>query len=138
MEDGSPTLISIYFESLRLGYTIKTNKPPAIGVLAKRFSENIYQIYSRTAICQSAISCNFIKIALRHGCSPVNLLHIFRVPFPKKTYARLLRKLYKTLRYLSWDMLNFDFLGKGLALVYPRHFVYDFSGNMFLMLYFIK
>ena len=32
--------------------------------------------------CQSAISikllCNFIEIALRHGCSPVNLLHIFR------------------------------------------------------------
>ena len=32
--------------------------------------------------CQSAISvkllCNFIEIALWHGCSPVNLLHIFR------------------------------------------------------------
>ena len=25
--------------------------------------------------------CNFIEIALRHGCSPVNLLHIFRTPF---------------------------------------------------------
>ena len=33
--------------------------------------------------CRSAISikllCNFIEIALRHGCSPVNLLHIFRI-----------------------------------------------------------
>ena len=27
--------------------------------------------------------CNFIKITLRHGCSPVNLLHIFRTPFTK-------------------------------------------------------
>ena len=27
--------------------------------------------------------CNFIEIALRHGCSPVNLLHIFRTPFSK-------------------------------------------------------
>ena len=26
---------------------------------------------------------NFIKIALPHGCFPVNLLHIFRTPFPK-------------------------------------------------------
>ena len=26
---------------------------------------------------------NFIKIALRHGCSPVNLLHIFKTIFPK-------------------------------------------------------
>ena len=44
--------------------------------------------------CQSAISiklpCNFIEVALRHGCSPVNLLHIFRSPFPKNTSGRLL------------------------------------------------
>ena len=30
---------------------------------------------------------NFIEITLRHGCSPVNLLHIFRTPFAKKTSA---------------------------------------------------
>ena len=28
---------------------------------------------------------NFIEIALRHGCSPVNLLHIFRTPFLRNT-----------------------------------------------------
>ena len=37
----------------------------------------------------SAISlkllCNFIEITLRHGYSPVNLLHIFRTLFPKNT-----------------------------------------------------
>ena len=47
--------------------------------------------------CQSAISIklqsNFIEIALWHGCSPVNLLHIFRVPFPKNTSGRLLLKI---------------------------------------------
>ena len=31
-----------------------------------------------------------IEIALRHGCSPVNLLHIFRASFPKNIYKRLL------------------------------------------------
>ena len=35
--------------------------------------------------CQSVISIklqrNFIEITLRHGCSPVNLLHTFRTPF---------------------------------------------------------
>ena len=30
----------------------------------------------------------FIEIALRHGFSPVNLLHIFRIPFPKNTPGR--------------------------------------------------
>ena len=28
---------------------------------------------------------NFIEIALRHGCFPVNLLHIFRTPFLKNS-----------------------------------------------------
>ena len=32
----------------------------------------------------------FIEITLGHGCSPVNLLHIFRIPFPKNTSGRLL------------------------------------------------
>ena len=44
--------------------------------------------------CRSAISitllCNFIEIAFRHGCSLVNLLHIFRTPFLKNSSGRLL------------------------------------------------
>ena len=35
-------------------------------------------------------------------------------------------------------MLNFDFLEKGLGIVSPSHFVYDFSRIMFLMLYSIN
>ena len=46
--------------------------------------------------CRSLISiklfCNFIKITLRHGCFPVNLLHIFRTPFHKNTFGWLLLK----------------------------------------------
>ena len=33
---------------------------------------------------------NFIEITIGHGCSPVNLLHIFRTPFPKNPPERLL------------------------------------------------
>ena len=33
---------------------------------------------------------NFIEITFRHGCFPVNLLHISRTPFTKKTSKRLL------------------------------------------------
>ena len=35
---------------------------------------------------------DFIEIVLRHGCSPVNSLHIFRTPFPKDISGRLLLK----------------------------------------------
>ena len=38
------------------------------------------------------IALNFIEIALRHGYSPVNLLYIFRISFPKNTPGRLLLK----------------------------------------------
>ena len=31
------------------------------------------------------LQSNFIEITLWHGCSPVNLLHIFRAYFPKTT-----------------------------------------------------
>ena len=34
--------------------------------------------------CQTEMLCNFIEITLRHGCSPVNLLHIFKTPVPRK------------------------------------------------------
>ena len=44
--------------------------------------------------CQSLISIklqsNFSEVTLRHGCTPVNLLHIFRKPFLKNTSGRLL------------------------------------------------
>ena len=38
----------------------------------------------------SELICNFFKITLRHGCSPVNLLSIFRIPIRKSTYEGLL------------------------------------------------
>ena len=60
------------------------------AVLKKKCSENIQQIYSRHP-CRRAISikelCNFIEIAVWHRCSPVNLLHNFRIHFPKNRSA---------------------------------------------------
>ena len=35
-------------------------------------------------------------------------------------------------------MLKFVFLGKGLGIISPAHFVYDFSTKMLLMLYAIN
>ena len=51
------------------------------------------QIYKRAPMpkCDfNKVLCNFFKITLRHGCSPVNLLHIFRTSFSKNTSGRLL------------------------------------------------
>ena len=37
---------------------------------------------------------NFIEITLRHGCSPVNLLHIFRTLFSKNTSGWLFLNMH--------------------------------------------
>ena len=42
------------------------------------------------------LQSNFIEITLRHGCSPVNLLHIFRTPFPRDTSGWLLLNLVES------------------------------------------
>ena len=52
-------------------------------------------------------------------------------------WINLKNKLYKTLD-CSRDILNFDFLKKGLGIVSPQHFVYDFSTKVFPMLYSIN
>ena len=67
-------------------------KQSSIGVLIKRCSENMQQIQRKTNVrnCDFNKNCNFIEITLPHGCSPVNLLHLFRAAFRKNTYGGLL------------------------------------------------
>ena len=60
------------------------------GVPRKRCPENMQQIYRRTPMPKCDFNCNFIEIALRCGCSPVNLLCIFRTHFLKNSSRRLL------------------------------------------------
>ena len=69
------------------GISKKIHKQRSRGVFRKRCSENMQQIYRRTPMPK----CDFNKVA-KHGCSPVNLLHIFRAPFAKSTSGRLLLK----------------------------------------------
>ena len=40
-------------------------------------------------LVQKHLLCNFIEITLWHGCSTVNLLHIFRTPVDNNTYGGL-------------------------------------------------
>ena len=57
---------------------------PSRCVLRKTWSENMQQIYRRTAMPK----CDLIT--LRQGYSPKKLLHIFRTPFPRNTCRGML------------------------------------------------
>ena len=66
-------------------HRVRTSRPEKFLRKDSKFTEHS---------CRSGISikllCNFIEIALRHGCSPVNLLYISRTPFPRNTSGWLL------------------------------------------------
>ena len=95
--------------------------------------------------CRSVISIkllyNFIGITLRHGCSPVNLLHIFKTPSTKNTSGWLLLLIkapfqlsYYTIMetleycevpiddvtkmYLKWNVITTYFLMSSLLIFY--------------------
>ena len=76
-------------------FSPKTQKQSCIDILAKRCSENMQQIYSWTPMRKWVISIkllfNFIEITLSHGCSPVNLMHIFITPIYKNTSKELFK-----------------------------------------------
>ena len=69
-------------------------KQPFKGFPRKRCSENMPADLQENG--HAEVQSNFIEIILRHGCSPVNLLHIFRRPFPNNTSGGLLlsRKMF--------------------------------------------
>ena len=86
-------------------------KQPPRGNPRKSCSENLQQIYRRTP-----------PIALRHGCSPVNLLHIFRTAFPRNTSGWLLLDITELtpIKYDESESHTFEHL-------------YILKGNHFLM-----
>ena len=49
---------------------------------------------------------NFIKIALRHGHSPVNLLHTFRILFTKNTSLWVAASVIFRMKYLFINLLK--------------------------------
>ena len=71
------------FSYLVFIYSIQ--KQPSRGALWKKSSENMQQIHRRTPMSKY----DFNKVAM-HGCSPVNLMYIFRKLFLKNTSGRLL------------------------------------------------
>ena len=81
------------------------------GILRKMCSENMQQIYRRIPIAK----CDFNKVAkitLWHGCSPVNLMHNFRIPFYEKNYGGMLLDKYiwflsfTSILYIYWHHVD--------------------------------
>ena len=64
----------------------------------ERCSGNMLQIYGSSPLSKP----DFNRVALRHGCSPASLLHIFGTPFYKSTYGGLLLYFQPTYHCFSF------------------------------------
>ena len=72
---------------------LDSSRSSPLEVFLEKGVLKIYSKFTEEHPCQSVISINFIEIALRHGCSPINLPHIFRTPFPNNTSGGVLGQL---------------------------------------------
>ena len=75
------------------------------GVLRKRCSKNMQQIYKGSSMPK--YDREFIEIALRHGCSLINLLHIFRTDFLRNTSEGLLLTFVLTMLQVHLHLQDF-------------------------------
>ena len=80
--------------------------------------------------CWSAISVkqqkNFVEITLRHGCSPANLLHVFRTTFLKNLYGWLLLDICTSQASSTFSKMSFsDF--PWVMLSYPSNWLARFK-----------
>ena len=74
------------------------------------------------------LQSNFTEIALRHGCSPANLLHIFITPFPMNTilggcFIKLSTLTYSVERYQSNPRPHFKIIIPPIIRIPPPHFL---------------
>ena len=100
-----PILFILLSQLLQIfSYSSCDQKQPSRGVLKKRCSETMQQIYRRIPML-----CNFIEITVWHGCSPVNLLHISKTPFYRNTSGEL---LLCDIEVWSWSFKGFFSWGK--------------------------
>ena len=111
----------------------KGNHTMKFGNLIKYNKRNIFlQITCREWGRETSSRSLFKKVLHEVKASGLQLsFNIFRWP---STLAYNKNKLYKTSNYRYRDMLNFDFLEKGLVIVSPQHFVYDFTRKIFVVL----
>ena len=84
------------------------------------------------------IQSNFIEITLQHGCSLVNLLHIFRAPFSKNNSDGLLLK-FLSIFYLQicyFDLLHTSkiFYSQTTVSLFTLNICHSFSIQMLMTL----
>ena len=76
---------------MRLQYCSRSSHPEVfLGKGVMKICDRFTGEYPCRSVISITLQSNTIEIALQHGCSALNLLHIFRTPFPRNTSGWLL------------------------------------------------
>ena len=112
-------LILSYFTEIVLILTRSSHPEVFLGKVVLKICTKFTGEHSCRSVISIKLLCNFIEITLRHGCSPVNLLHIFRILFLKNTSGQLL-----LIDVLSVEDLDFIKIKKPKDIVLHSFFTY--------------
>ena len=104
------TVHEVFLSKFFVAICISTFRSSRPEVFLRKGILNICSKSTGEHPCRSVISIKlqsiFIENTLRHGCSHVDLLHIFRTPFPKNSSGWLLlniiTKIFFTTRTSHW------------------------------------
>ena len=128
-------LFLIYSNAFRIAWTKYWKSSE--GATQRYSSEKVFwkyqQIYRRTPMPKYDFNKVAKQIALWHGSSPVNLLHIFRTPFPENLWTAVSEKLatmawlWVNSRQTSWDLYY------KLGVEIPRWGEWYIFGGIYLM-----
>ena len=92
-------------------YEFLLQQQPSQDVPRKKICNNFTGEHHFQSVISIKLLCNFIEIALWHGCSPANLLHIFRTLFSRNTSGWLLLIFPK---FCIWLYILFGAMTKAL------------------------
>ena len=102
---GSETLLNTFQKQTSIGVLVGVLK------ISSKFGEHPYR-----NVISIKLQSKCIKITYCHGCSPVNLLHIFRTPFSKNSSGGLrltfLHDMLNSLKYQHWTTTTKKFRHK--------------------------
>ena len=130
----------IFFNILkRTGF--RSNHPEVfLGKWVLKICSKFTGEHPRRSATSIKLLCNFIEITLWHGCSPVNLMHIFRTPFLKNTSGwlplRIVKKTVLKKNRVIKEIVEYfcseKIVNKGSSILRRQKLVYQHHQNLSL------
>ena len=111
------TQMWLVFDHMEINYQCWSRPPEVfLGKVVLKICSKFPEEHPCRSVISIKLQSSFIEITLRHKCSPVKLLHIFRTSFFKNTSGWLLLLII----YKNWHLLAINAQQSSSGLL-PKH-----------------